>query len=73
VIRIRILDRATAQEKRSEPIDAGGSMRAGNPVIPIALSLPASSLPVGSYTLEVRVTRDGGQDDVVRSADFDVK
>jgi hypothetical protein len=67
-MRIRILNRATGEEKNnSGPMDAGEWMQAGNPVIPIALNLPASNLPAGSYTLEVRV------DTVVRTADFDVK
>jgi len=73
-MRIRILDRATGQEKHdSGPMDAGAWMRAGNPVIPIALTLPVSDLPAGSYTLEVHVTHDNGEDAVARSADFDVK
>ena len=72
-MRFRILDRATGQEKNSESMDAGGWMQPGNPVIPIALNLPVSNLPAGSYTLEVRVTGDSGPDAVVRSADFDVK
>jgi hypothetical protein len=72
-MRMRILDRATGQEKNSESMDAGRWIQPGNPVIPIALNLPVSNLPAGSYTLEVRVTGDSGQDAVVRSADFDVK
>ena len=39
----------------------------------IALTFPVSNLAAGSYTLEVRVTHDNGQDAVVRSADFEVK
>jgi VWFA-related protein len=73
-IRARILDRATGQEKQDlGPIDVGGFTHTGNVVIPVALDLPVSKLAVGSYTLEVRVTRDGEKDPVVRSADFRVK
>jgi hypothetical protein len=73
-MRVRILDRATGQEKDdSGPMDAGGWMQAGNPVIPIALNLPVSELPAGPYTLELRVTQDNGRDAVVRTADFDVQ
>jgi VWFA-related protein len=73
-IRFRILDRATGQEKSDSGLmDAAGWMQAGNPMIPIALNLPVSNLPAGSYTLEVRVTNDGGQDSLVRRADFEVR
>ena len=73
-MRVRILDRATGEEKKdSGPMDAGGWLQAGIPVIPIALNLPASELPAGSYTLELRVTHDDGRDAVLRTADFDVQ
>jgi hypothetical protein len=73
-IRVRILDRATGQEKQDLGlIDVGGFTHTGNLVIPIALELPVSKLAVGSYTLEVRVTGDGEKNPVVRSADFGVK
>lgn len=53
---MRVLDRATGQAKEdSGPMDAGGWMEAGNPVIPIILKLPLISLPPGGYTLELRV------------------
>ena len=54
-------------------MDADGWVQAGNPVIPITLNLPASKLPAGGYTLEVRVTHSDGHDAVVRTADFDVR
>jgi hypothetical protein len=73
-MRLRILDRATGQEKKDlGHSDAGAWMQTGTPVIPIALKLPVSVLPPGSYTLELRVTDDSGQDAVVRTAEFDVK
>jgi VWFA-related protein len=61
-IRIRVLDRATGEEKAdSGPMDAADWMQAGNPVIPIALTFPVSNLVSGSYTLEVRVMDDRGK------------
>ena len=73
-MRMRIIDRGTRQDKvDSGPMDAAVWMQAGNPVIPIALTLPVSDLAAGLYTLEVYVTHDDGQDAVVRSADFEVK
>ena len=72
-MRMRILDRATGEEQvDSGPMDAGAWMKRGNPVIPIALTLPVSNLPAGSYRLEVRVTGSGDAS-VVRRADFDMK
>jgi VWFA-related protein len=74
VIRIRVLDRKTGQAKEdSGPMDASDWMEPGNPVMPIALTLPVASLAAGAYSLEVRVEHDGGQDAVVRTADFEVK
>jgi VWFA-related protein len=73
-LRIRVLDRATGEEQAdSGPMDAADWMQAGNPVIPIALTFPVASLPAGSYTLEVQVTREGELDAMARRADFAVK
>ena len=73
-MRLRLLDRATGQEKNdSSGQNASAWMQKGNPVIPIALALPISKLPRGSYTLEERITRDGGAAAVIRTADFVVK
>ena len=72
-LRIRVLDRATGEEKAdSGPMDAADWMQAGNPVIPIALTFPVANMPPGSYTLEVRVAREGEQDAMARRADFEV-
>ena len=54
-------------------MDAADWMQEGNPVIPIALTFPVSTLVAGSYTLEVRVTQNNGESGVVRSADFEVR
>jgi VWFA-related protein len=71
-MQIRVLDRATGQEKLdSGPIITSNWMRPGEALIPIALDLPVSKLPPGSYTLEMLGAR--GSDAVVRSANFDVK
>jgi VWFA-related protein len=70
-MRIRVVDRGTRQEKSaSGPIDVATWIQTGNPVIPIALKLPISNLPAGSYTVELSVTDEVT---VVRSADFEVK
>jgi len=73
-MRLRLLDRATGQERNDSGVqDASAWMQNGNPVIPITLTLPVSKLPPGAYTLEVRITGDGGAAAVVRTADFVVK
>jgi VWFA-related protein len=73
-MQIRILDRTTNVETmNSGLLDTGIYALAGNPVIPIALNLPVSNLPAGSYTLEVRAKHADGRDAIVRTADFEVK
>jgi hypothetical protein len=73
-LRIRVLNRATGQQKNdSGPMSAGSHMLPGDPVIPIALGLPLADLSAGSYRLEVSVMDDKGQDAVVRTVDFDMK
>jgi hypothetical protein len=73
-MRMRLLDHATGQEKNDSGVqNASAWLQKGNPVIPIALALPISKLPPGSYRLEVRITQDNGAAAVVRTADFVVK
>jgi hypothetical protein len=73
-LRIRILDRATGDEKNDSGVmNTAEWVQAGNPTIPIALNLPASNLPAGSYTLEIRVIEAEGQATAMRSMDFEVK
>ena len=71
-VRIQTLDRATgAQKSDSGMMNAANLIRPGNPVIPVAGNLP-SDLPAGQYKIEVSVVREGAQDAVVRTVDFDV-
>ena len=74
-VRVRILDRATDKQiDDSGPMNADRFVRPGNPVIPIAMTLPiaAAGLPAGAYKLEVSVSDGAAQDGVQRTADFDV-
>jgi VWFA-related protein len=70
--RIRVLDRATGQQKDDTGVKTIGSfMRPGNPVVPVISVLPTATLPPGAYKLEVSVMHQSG-DLVVRTMDFDV-
>jgi len=71
-IRVRVLDRATGQQKSDTGARAAGTFeRAGNSTIPVISSLPTANLPAGAYRLEVSIMRETG-DPVIRTADFDI-
>jgi VWFA-related protein len=71
-IRIRVLDRATGQQKSDTGAKSAASYeRAGNSTIPVISTLPIANLPAGAYKLEVSVMRETG-DPVIRTADFDI-
>ena len=71
-IRIRVLDRATGQQKSDTGAKAASTFeRAGNSTIPVISTLPTANLPAGAYGLEVSVMRESG-DPVTRTADFDI-
>jgi VWFA-related protein len=72
-VRIRVLDRATGQQK----VDGGvklvqSFMHAGNPVVPVISALPTAGLGAGAYRLEVSVMRQTGEP-VVRTVDFGIQ
>jgi VWFA-related protein len=71
-IRIRVLDRATGQQKSDTGARGAGNLeRAGNATVPVIATLPIANLPAGTYRLEVSVMREAG-DPVIRTADFDI-
>ena len=73
-IQIRIVDLRTGELRSdSQPIDATSYVKAGSPVIPIGRGIDISSLPLGSYRLDVRATDSIGQSTVWRSANFTVE
>ena len=72
-VRMRVLDRATGQQKVDTGVKTVGSFeRPGNSTVPIVSPLPTTGLPGGAYKLEVTVMRETGAP-VVRTTDFDVK
>jgi len=71
-IRIRVLDRATGQQKSDTGAKAAGALeRAGNATIPVISSLSTANVPAGAYKLEVSVMRESG-DPVISTTDFDI-
>ena len=71
-IRIRVLDRATGQQKSDTGAKSAGTYeRAGNATVPVISSLPTANLPPGAYKLEVSVMRENGVP-AVRTTDFDI-
>ena len=49
------------------------AVRAGSPVIPVALKLPVESLAPGAYRAELRATDSMGRQTVLRATDFDLE
>jgi VWFA-related protein len=75
-VRVRVLNRTTGQQIDDFGLmSADAFIRPGEPVIPIAMSLPivSAGLPAGAYKVEVSVSQGKTPDVVKRTADFDVK
>ena len=71
-IRVRVLDRATGQQKSDTGARSVGTFEhAGNATVPVISSLPTANLPAGAYRLEVSVMRESGVP-VLRTTDFDI-
>jgi VWFA-related protein len=71
-IRIRVLDRATSQQKSDTGARSAATYeRAGNATVPVISSLPIANLSAGAYKLEVSVMRESGVP-VIRTSDFDI-
>jgi hypothetical protein len=74
VIDLSIVDREKGEQKiDSGPMDTTQWTRPGATRIPITMRFPSADLPAGSYALELRVTHDDGKDEVVRTANFEIK
>ena len=72
-IQIRLLDRKTQEVKEdSGKFSAGDWVRAGNPLVPVALPVHVDKLAPGGYQVEVTAF-DGMNNSKTRTADFDVE
>jgi hypothetical protein len=72
-VELRLVDRKTGERKvDSGVIEVANFIHAGNPVIPVGLKLPLTSLASGSYRVELTALDSLGKS-VVRSADFEIE
>jgi hypothetical protein len=69
-----VVDRKTGATKFDTGLtNVGPAIRAGNPVIPMALKLPLDKLEPGSYRVELKALDTAGQKAKPSSADFEVE
>ena len=73
-LEMRVMDRKTGEKKWDVTIpDLTPSIQSGNPVIPLGLKLPLTSITAGSYRVELRGLDSQGRTTSFRSADFEVE
>jgi hypothetical protein len=73
-IELTIADRKTGQQQMSPArIDLQPFLLKDNPVVPVGLKLPLSSLATGAYRIQLKASDVAGNYSVVRTADFDVE
>jgi hypothetical protein len=70
-IEMKILDVKTGKTQIYGGItDTQGSIKIGNPVVPLGLKIPVEKLAPGSYRLELRALDSAGNGSSVRAAEF---
>ncbi len=68
------IDRKTGQDKISAKYDnAGGTLRDGNPVVPVGFRIPVDKLGPGSYRLQLKAVDSAGNASQQRTTDFEVE
>jgi hypothetical protein len=73
-IRIMVLDLKTAKPALSAAItDTTQLIKAGSPVVPLAVRLPLEKLNAGSYRLEMQAVDTAGNLTKIRTTDFDLE
>ena len=73
-LQLRIVDQGTGKQQLEAAIpDTQSSIIPGNPVIPIGVPLPISSLQPGTYVVELKATDSAGNASVARKAVFMVE
>ena len=72
-MRFRVLDRTSGAVKSdSGAASVSGYVKAGNPVVGVASTIPETGLGPGAYRLEITTSHSSGPETVVRSVDFDL-
>jgi hypothetical protein len=72
-IQYRVFDRGTGQLSEQSPrASIAGFVRPGNAAIPVATTVPVSTLKPGQYRLEVSASHSSGPDLVTRAIDFEL-
>ncbi len=73
-LEIKIIDRKTGEMKVDAGVtDTSGSVKAGNPVVPLGLKLPTDRLPPGSYRVDLVAIDSAGNHTKTSSADFELE
>jgi VWFA-related protein len=73
-LKLSILDEKTGKSQLEAGVpDTGASVIAGNPVIPMGVPLPLSSLQPGTYVVELSATDSAGHSTAARKAVFSVE
>lgn len=74
ILQIKISDRKSGAEKVNASFNnMDPSIRPGNPVVPLGVKLPMTSLATGSYRVAIRAVDEAGHVTQSRGADFDVE
>jgi VWFA-related protein len=73
-LEFKVVDRKSGAQKMDFGItDTTSAIQPGNPVVPLGLKLPVSSLDTGSYRLELRAMDSANNATKFRTADFEVE
>jgi len=73
-LELRILDQGTGKQELAAAVpDTQASVVPGNPVIPMGVPLPLSSLQPGTYIVELKATDSAGKASIARKAVFTVE
>ncbi len=73
-LQVRVVARETGEQRANpESFNVTNFIRPGNPVVPVAFSLPLATLTPGSYRLELKVVHSSGPETAVSTVDFEVE
>lgn len=70
---LRVVDRTSGKEALNSGMIRANKVAAGNPVLPVALSLPMSKLAPGAYRAEINAIDSTGARSDAQPVDFDLQ